>query len=119
VKLSFYTSTRTFPSPFAPVLSVQPLLTSAVPDSNGAGVEPRLVVLPDRNVMLEFDSTPGTWYRVRYSQNLTEWFDCPVPIQAANNRMQWIDSGAPFTSAPPSTVPTRYYRVNVINLSDD
>jgi hypothetical protein len=116
VKLSFYTSTRTFPNPFAPVLSVETLPTSAVSDTNGAGVQPRMRVLPGGNVLLEFDSTPGSWYRVRYSHDMVNWFDCPVPIQAANNRMQWIDNGAPFTISPPSSVPSRFYLVNEITV---
>ena len=116
VKLSFYTSDRRFPNPFAPILTVETLATSAVSDTNGSGVQPRLVILEDHDVMLEFDSVPGHWYRVRYSHDLVHWFDCPVPIQAANNRMQWIDSGAPFTISPPSSVPSRYYRVNEINV---
>jgi hypothetical protein len=73
-------------------------------------------VLPGGNVLLEFDSTPGSWYRVRYSHDMVNWFDCPVPIQAANNRMQWIDNGAPFTISPPSSVPSRFYLVNEITV---
>ncbi|OYV07435.1 MAG: hypothetical protein CFE26_00995 [Verrucomicrobiales bacterium VVV1] len=116
VKLSFYTSTRTFPNPFAPVLSVEALPTSAVSDTNGAGVQPRFVPLTGGNVLLEFPSIPGRWYRVRYSHDMVNWFDSPVPIQASNNRMQWIDNGAPFTISPPSSVPSRFYRVNEITV---
>ncbi len=114
VKLSFYTVNRAFPNPFAPVLTVEALPTSAVSNTDGSGVQPRMVGLSDNNVLLEFPSTPGRWYRIRYSSDMVNWFECPVPIQAANNRMQWIDSGAPFTNAPPSSVPSRFYRVNEI-----
>jgi hypothetical protein len=114
VKLTFYTSSRTFPSPFAPVLTVETLATSAISGPRGAGVLPRLVRLKNGNYMLEFDSVPGHWYRVRYSDDLNHWFDSPVPIQASNNRMQWTDSGAPFTVSPSSSVPSRYYLVNEI-----
>ena len=114
VKLSFYTSTRTFPSPFAPGLTVETLPVSAVTSTNGSGVVPRIEILANRNVLLEFPSVAGRWYRVRYSPDMTNWFDSPVPIQASNNRMQWIDSGAPFTNIPPSQASSRFYRVNEI-----
>jgi hypothetical protein len=114
VKLTFYTSNRRFPNPFSPVLSVEILPSSAVSDTNGNGVQPRVVAMTGGNLLLEFSSTPGRWYRVRYSPDLNNWFDCPVPIQAPANRTQWIDSGAPFTPVPPSQAKSRYYRVNEI-----
>ncbi|HEY8962349.1 MAG TPA: hypothetical protein VIM57_09100, partial [Luteolibacter sp.] len=114
VKLLFYTSTRTFPSPFAPVLTVEKLDSSQVSDTNGSGVHPKIVVLPNGNVLLEFPSVGGHWYRVRYSPDMVNWFDCPVPIQAGGSKVQWIDDGAPFTNVPPSSVPTRFYIVNEI-----
>lgn len=114
MKLSFYTSTRTFPSPFKPVLTVETLLSSQVPDTNGNGVQPRLVRLADKTVLLEFPSVVGKWYRVRFSADMVHWFDCPVPIQAGNSKMQWIDSGPPFTNVPPANVPSRFYIVNEI-----
>ncbi|MES2441059.1 MAG: Ig-like domain-containing protein [Verrucomicrobiota bacterium] len=114
VKLSFYTSTRRFPSPFKPVLTVETLATSQVSDNNGKGVQPRLVRLADKSVLLEFPSVAGKWYRVRYSADLVHWFDSPVPLQAGSNRMQWIDSGAPFTNVPPAQAGSRFYLVNEI-----
>jgi len=115
LKLSFYTSTRTFPSPFAPVLTVDLLKSSQLPDTNGAGVQPRLVRLPDTTVLLEFPSVIGRWYRVRFSPDMVHWQDCPVPIQASTTRMQWIDSGPPFTDVPPAAAKSRFYRVNEIS----
>ena len=114
MKLSFYTSTRTFPSPFKPVLTVETLATSQVSTTNGNGVQPRLVRLADKTVLLEFPSVVGKWYRVRYSADMVHWFDCPVPLQAGNSRMQWIDSGPPFTNVPPASAPSRFYIVNEI-----
>ena len=115
MKLTFYTSTRTFPSPFAPVLTVEKLSTSQVPDTNGHGVQPRIVVLPDHTVLLEFSSVIGHWYRVRYSSDMTHWSDSPVPLQASTTRMQWIDNGPPFTNVSPASVPSRFYIVNDIS----
>ncbi|RYD18760.1 MAG: DUF11 domain-containing protein, partial [Verrucomicrobiaceae bacterium] len=114
VKLSFYTSTRTFPSPFKPVLTVEILPNSQVPGTNGKGVQPRLVRLENKDVLLEFPSVAGRWYRVRYSADMKNWYDCPVPLQAGSNRMQWIDSGPPFTNVRPSKAPSRFYLVNEI-----
>lgn len=114
VKLSFYTSTRTFPSPFKPLLTVEILPDSQVPGTNGKGVQPRLVRLENKDVLLEFPSVAGKWYRVRYSADMVNWYDCPVPLQAGSNRMQWIDSGPPFTNVPPSQAPSRFYLVNEI-----
>jgi len=117
VKLVFYTSTRTFPNPFTPILSVETLPVSAVSSSDESGVQPRILMMQSGNVLLEFPSVPGRWYRVRYSHDLANWFESPVPIQASNNRMQWIDSGAPLTISPPSSVSSRYYRVNEVTIA--
>ncbi|MEO5714168.1 MAG: hypothetical protein ABIT37_11830 [Luteolibacter sp.] len=114
VKLSFYTSTRTFPSPFKPKLTVEILPTSQVASTNGAGIQPRLVMLANKNVMLEFPSKVGRWYRMRFSSDMIHWQDSPVPLQAGSTRMQWIDSGPPFTDVPPAQAPSRFYRVNEI-----
>jgi uncharacterized repeat protein (TIGR01451 family) len=114
LKLSFYTATRTFPSPFSPVLTVETLASSQLPGTDGSGVQPILKSLPDSTILLEFSSVPGRWYRVHYSSDLQNWSESPVPIQASTDRMQWIDSGAPFTNVPPSKTKSRYYRVNEI-----
>jgi hypothetical protein len=114
LKLSFYTSTRTFPSPFKPKLSVEVLTTSQVTDTNGNGVQPRIVALANKNILIEFPSVVGRWYRVRFSNDAIHWHDCPVPIQAGTTRMQWIDSGPPFTDVPPAHATSRFYLVNEI-----
>ncbi len=112
--LQFYTSTRQMPNPFSPTLAVTALAASAVTSTDGTGVEPRIIVRPNGTVLLEWASVPGTWYRVKYSSDLTNWFDSPVPLQAVATRTQWIDDGAPFTHVSPATVPVRFYRVNAI-----
>jgi hypothetical protein len=93
---------------------VEILPTSQLPHTNGDGVQPRVVGFSNGNLLLEFPSVTGRWYRVRYSPDLVNWHDCPVPLQAGSNRMQWTDSGPPFTDVPPSQAPARYYRVNEI-----
>ena len=117
VDLEFYTSTRTFPNPFAPTLTVETLASSAVSTTNGSGVQPRCAKLADGTVRIEFASVTGHWYRIRYSSDLVNWFDCQVPIQAGGTRMQWIDTGAPITNISPAdpSVTSRFYLINEIN----
>lgn len=112
--LSFYSRTRRLPDPFLPALRIETLATSQLADSNGAGVQPRTLTRTNGSVMIEFPSVPGHWYRVRYSSDMQLWRDCPVPLQAAANRMQWFDNGPPFTDVPPSAAPSRYYTVTEI-----
>jgi hypothetical protein len=114
MNLSFYTSTRTFPSPFTPELSLEVLTTSQVTDTNGEGVQPHIVALANKNILLEFPSVIGRWYRIRFSIDAIHWQDCPVPIQAGTTRMQWIDSGPPFTDVAPAHAMSRFYLVNEI-----
>ncbi len=116
LKLQFYTSTRTLPNPFSPVLTLEKLAVSQLPTSFQKGVSPALQRLPDRTVLLEFPSIPGHWYRVRYSSDLQKWYESSVPIQAANDRTQWIDNGPPFTNVSPAdpSVTSRYYLLNEI-----
>jgi hypothetical protein len=113
--LEFYTSNRQFPNPFTPVLSVTTLSTSQTPLPNPQGIQVgRIVRLPDSTILLEFPTTPGLWYRIRFSNDAINWFDSQVPIQASGTQTQWIDNGAPLTSSPPSTVPSRFYYVRQI-----
>jgi hypothetical protein len=116
VRLLCHTSNRRFPIPFTLGLSVEILANSAVSDHNSDGVQPRIISMTGGDLMLEFPSTPGEWYRVRYSPDMTNWFDCPVIIKAVADRTQCIDSGAPFTPVPPSQAPSRFYRVNEISV---
>lgn len=112
VSLSFHTRTRALPNPFSPVLRTELLAASPPADTNGSGVAPRTVTRINGSVLIEFPSVPGRWYRVRYSSDMQHWRDCPVPLQAAGTRLQWIDNGPPFTDVPPSSAPSRFYIVN-------
>ena len=117
VNLEFYTSTRTFPNPFKPVLTVTTLNASETAQANpptGSVPVTRIVKLSNGNILLEFPSTPGSWYRITYSDDMKNWFLSDVPIQASATQTQWIDNGAPLTSAPPSTVKSRFYYVQQI-----
>ena len=117
VNLEFYTSNHSIPKPFSPVLTVEALATPAVASTNGADVKPLCNKLACGTVCLDFASVTGHWYRVRYSSDLVNWFDCPVPIQAGGTRTQWTDCGAPLTNPSPAdpSVTRRFYLVNEIN----
>jgi len=113
LKLQFYTSTRTFPNPFSPVLTMEKLAVSQLAAAFQKGVTPTLRKLADRTVLLEFPSTPGHWYRVRYSPDMSKWLDSTVPIQATGTKTQWIDNGPPFTNISPAdpSVRSRFYQI--------
>lgn len=114
MKLSFYTRTRSFPSPFYPVLKVEALTSSEVPGTDAGGVQLLIVPLLDRTIRLEFPAVAGRWYRVRYGADCMNWADSPVPIQATTNPMHWIDSGPPYTGCSPAECKSRYYQINEI-----
>jgi CSLREA domain-containing protein len=117
IRLTFYTANRQFPNPFAPVLTVETLQSSQLPHTNGSGVGiVNIRVLPDDTKLLEWNSIAGRWYRIKYSSDMTNWYDSQVPIRAGSNKQQWIDNGPPFTSltsADPS-VTARFYVVEEI-----
>jgi len=121
VRLSFYTSNRTFPNPFSPVLNVTTLSTSQTAQPNSPGVQvDRVLALnpgPNQTILLEFPSVVGHWYRISYSSNdMSHWFYSAIPVQATGSRTQWIDTGAPLTDSPPAppNVTSRFYKVSEI-----
>ena len=114
VKLSFYTSTRTFPSPFVPALTVDLLATSQAAPLIGGGVQPSLSTMPNQAIQLAFPTITGRWYRVRYSADLVTWTDCQVPVQAVSTTTLWQDSGPPYTVTAPAVTPSRFYLVSEI-----
>jgi hypothetical protein len=114
VRLSFFVATRVMPNPFNPTLTVTKLTTSAVAGPLPAGTYTQAVIQKNEagRILLTWPSTPGRWYRIYYSANLTTWTPSATPIQASANQVQWIDSGAPFTQTPPAG--SRFYQVTEI-----
>jgi hypothetical protein len=135
--LSFYTRDRKFPKRFEPIYTVEgfrfpvPLArrvadsTSASGSASTAGTipltalsvlpaalaTPRIAVMPDRSVRLEFPATPGRWYRLSYTSDMILWVDCPTPGLATGTTLHWTDSGPPLTPTHPAGEPTRFYRI--------
>lgn len=115
VSLSFYTSTRTFPSPFSPVLSVTTIATQLPAGAYTAGATEATVRQNTAGViLLEWATTAGLWYQIQYSDDMATWYTSPVPIQSPSNRMQWSDTGPPFTATAPGAA--RFYRISQITF---
>jgi len=139
--LSFYTRDRKFPKRFAPICTAQGLRSTASTvgrvgrststtnsTSSVSGISltalsilpttpaisPRVAVMPDRNVQLEFPATPGRWYRVSYTSDLIHWADCPTPEHATGTILYWTDSGPPATDTHPAGEPSRFYRIHEV-----
>ncbi len=110
VRLSFFTYTRTLPLPFNPTLSVEALPVSEVAGAESSqGVRATIHLNAGGVVVLSWPSVATKWYRIQYTNDLTNWYYSPVPIQAVANFTQWRDTGAPFTHEAPGA--SRFYRV--------
>ncbi|MGJ8673162.1 Ig-like domain-containing protein [Rubritalea sp.] len=118
VRLSFYTSTRTFPNPFVPILTVEKLATFVTGSPLPGGLDFVAATIRQNTtgeILLEWPSSIGRWYRIYYSEDLTNWISSATPILAGTNQTQWRDSGAPFTQKTPGSI--RFYMVTEIPAS--
>jgi CSLREA domain-containing protein len=98
---------------FQPTYSVVAIFADPIepPPAASAGTEvPRIVILPEGSVLIEFPTRPGATYAVEYGDDMARWERVVPQITASANRTQWIDSGPPKTSVHPASVPRRYYR---------
>ncbi len=71
----------------------------------------RVLHLPDGAILIEFAAEPGERYRIQYRDGGSPWLESSAPIRAGGSRVQWIDRGPPKTTAHPSEVGGRLYRV--------
>ncbi|HTY87786.1 MAG TPA: DUF11 domain-containing protein [Candidatus Acidoferrum sp.] len=71
--------------------------------------------LPNGNILIEFQSLPGSNYTVVYSSDslFTSAQAAQPSIVAPANRTQWIDDGPPKTVSAPTNAPSRFYRVRL------
>jgi uncharacterized delta-60 repeat protein len=115
-----YASATRQPVAVEPELEVEVVLVP--PDNSAQGgrgeveVE-RIFPLGDGGMLLEFPSTPGSFYVFQYSSDSAGWKESPVLIRAGGNRTQWIDRGPPLTELPPGAVGARMYRVREVSRS--
>jgi hypothetical protein len=117
MRLTFFVSSRALPVNFAPGLNALkypfpsdvPGLMPAVPF-----VDATIQLNTGGTVVLTWPSVVGQWYRIFYSDTLApnSWLPSATPLRAESNQTQWIDTGAPFTIAPPGAA--RFYRVSPI-----
>ncbi|MDB4438303.1 hypothetical protein N9195_01800 [bacterium] len=102
-------SSREVPTP---TFSVTPQLPFNPPNVVPAGKEPdKLMVMQDRTILLEFETTPGKRYQIQYSPDMQIWHASPAVIEANANRTQWFDQGLPKTNCHPKDCNMRLYRV--------
>ncbi len=111
VRLSFYSPMRRFPNPFTPIIDVTTLGSSQAPGPLGSGIPATIQRNAAGEILLTWASVPNRWYRIQYSDDLTNWYYSTIFIQASANQTQWRDNGPPFTRAAPA--PTgRFYQVS-------
>jgi hypothetical protein len=114
IKLQFHSRTRSLDG-FTPVINFEPLPPNLDLGSDGSGFSVDRIVRIPAGIMLEFTAVAGRWYIVEYSNNSIEWKRTLAPIQAAANRVQWIDHGPPQTDSLPADQRSRFYRVREIS----
>ncbi|HEY5912009.1 MAG TPA: immunoglobulin domain-containing protein [Verrucomicrobiae bacterium] len=66
---------------------------------------------PNGNFLLEFNSFVSAAYRVQYTSDLLNWNAASPMLQGTGQKLQWVDSGPPYTESAPAGVPCRFYRV--------
>lgn len=71
----------------------------------------RISAMPDGSMLLEFASNPGKRYRVQFTNDMVTWHNSPTIIDAAANRIQWLDQGLPKTNCHPKDCRMRAYRI--------
>jgi hypothetical protein len=113
--LQFFSPTRTWPAGYVPTFDVEGLtsLLPTVVSPTGVRIT-RLVELADGSILIEWPAVIGRWYQVQFSDDNVTWKRSLVLIKATATRVQWIDRGPPFTDVHPSTVASRFYRVQQI-----
>lgn len=86
---------------------------SAPAGTNGVFNITRIVTLTNGNVLVEFQSVPGSSYTILYSGDMTfsNALEAQPSIIAPADRVQWIDDGPPKTVSAPTNNSSRFYRV--------
>ena len=101
---------------FTPVYTIELLSAAAAnaivnpPAPGGTQVNyTRFEKRPDGSFLIEWSSTPGDVFVVRYSEDLTNFMTIVPSITAVANVTEFIDKGPPQTLTPPGTI--RYYQI--------
>jgi len=107
--VEFFDLNRVAPNPAYTAQLVAPMNAS-----NAAGPSQpinRIVPMPNKTVLVEFNSISNRVYYVQYSSDMLNWKTSIPAITGIGGLLDWIDSGQPKTDSPPSSQSTRYYRV--------
>jgi hypothetical protein len=71
--------------------------------------------MPDGTFQFSFFASAGYKYYVQYcSTPGGAWKTSPQVIAGAGAQMHWTDSGPVLTDSPPSSQPSRFYRIMVV-----
>jgi hypothetical protein len=93
--------------------ALPPFTPSTTIDTNAPFIITSVVLTPLGDVLIEFQSTPGTSYTIFYSPNSD--FSGALPalpdVTAQADRTQWLDDGPPGTISKPLDTTSRFYRV--------
>jgi len=110
--LEYYTRTRAgfASSNFTAAAIVAPTNSPGTPSGTVLQLD-RPAFVSQGELTLEFASTPGATYVIRYSSDQATWKTAVPPIIAVGTRVQWIDGGPPKTDSPPGPPGQRFYRV--------
>jgi hypothetical protein len=107
--IEYYVPSRVTPNPTLVALPATPLSRgSAV---GAAQHVDRIVLLPDRTVLIEFTSITNRIYSILYGSDLGTWETAVPSITGNGTRIQWIDNGQPKTESSPATASRRFYRL--------
>jgi hypothetical protein len=103
--------------PFTNTVSAVPILPPAVTPGSGGGVAVNRVFRDARDddnprFVIEFNSIPGRFYTIIYSDDsMRTWRVATPAVMAWDNVTQWYDDGPPKTISKPASVTSRVYRV--------
>jgi len=96
---------------FEPSFEIELLDLEAEPGAGEGILVDRCEVLPNRDVLIEFDSQIGQVFTIQYSDDGLNWTNVVPEVVAGGTRLQWIDNGPPKTSSHPGEEKLRLYRV--------
>jgi len=110
--IEYYVPSRVAPNPTLVALPATPL-SRAFAVGTAQHVD-RIVLLPDKTVLLEFTSISNRIYSILYGSDLGTWETAVPSITGNGTRVQWIDNGQPKTESSPATTPRRFYRLTLL-----
>jgi hypothetical protein len=109
--LEYYVPSRLQPNPTLTAVLVPPPQGGGITVSGFQQHIDRIIVLPNRNIMVEFSTITNRLYYIQYTSDMLVWKTAVPAVRGNGTKIQWIDAGPPKTDSPPSAVPSRSYRL--------